>query len=272
MAALSISRAWDETKQVIARDGKLVSSVALALIVLPATILGLVAPPMPLSGEAPPGWVRLVSMIVALIGIAGQIAVIRLALQPPIFVKDAIDHGLKRLLPAFAALIIFGFVCALLLLPVFLVIAGPESLEAAASGIVHPDVARALLVVMFLFVLIGARFQLIMPIASAEPIGPIKIIKRSWQLSKGHYWRLLAFVILTLLLALIVVLYIGTILGGSLVSAAFGQIDQFSVGALIAGLISGVAQAAFSVVISVMLARIYVQLAGAEVSVPSSGT
>jgi len=272
MAGLSISRAWDETKAVLARDGKLVTSVALALIVLPAMIFDLIAPPTQLSGEEPPSWVRLVSMIVALIGIAGQVAIIRLALQPPILVKDAIEHGFKRLLPAFAALILFGFVCALLLMPVFLGIAGTESLQAAASGAVPPEVARALLVVMALFVIIGARFQLIMPIASAEPIGPIKMLKRSWQLSKGHYWRLLAFVILTLVLALIVVLYIGTILGGSLVSAAFGQIDQFSVGALIAGLISGVAQAAFSVVISVMLARIYVQLAGAEVGVPNTGT
>lgn len=273
MTGLSISRAWDETKQVIARDGKLVTSVALALIVLPATILGLVAPPTTLSGEDPPGWVRLISMIVALFGIAGQIAVIRLALDPPILVKDAIAHGFRRLLPAFVALMLFGIALALVMLPVFLLLAGPDALKAAAAGTVRPEVGGALLVVLLLFVLVGARFQLIMPVASAEPIGPIKVLRRSWQLSKGRYWRLLAFVILTLILALIVVLYIGQVLGGSLVGAAFGDVDQFSLGALIAGLIGGVAQAAFSVVVSLMLARIYAQCAGtAEASVPSSGT
>ena len=40
MRRLSISRAWEETKSVIARDGRLLVSVALALVVLPQTIMG----------------------------------------------------------------------------------------------------------------------------------------------------------------------------------------------------------------------------------------
>jgi len=44
---LSISRAWDETREIFRRDGGLLVSVALALIVLPAIVVGIVAPPEP---------------------------------------------------------------------------------------------------------------------------------------------------------------------------------------------------------------------------------
>ena len=39
MAKLSISQAWDETRLILARDGKLIAAVALALFVLPGIVL-----------------------------------------------------------------------------------------------------------------------------------------------------------------------------------------------------------------------------------------
>ena len=271
MARLSISKAWDETRMILARDGKLLVSVALALIVLPAAILGLLNPP--LARDDPPGWLQVVSLVVALIGIAGQIAVIRLALASPTVVGDAVAHAFKRLLPVFAALLLFAFTVALVLTPLFIALAGLDSLRAAAAGKITPAAGRAALVMVILVVLLVARFQLITPVGTAEPIGPIKILKRCWEISTGHYWRLLAFVVLTLFLVLVVVLFLGQIMGAVLVGSLVGEISQFSLGALIAGLISGTAQGAFSVVISVMIARIYTQLAGGEVevSVPPSG-
>ena len=44
MANLSISAAWDQSKVILARDGKLLASVALALVALPALVTGLVSP------------------------------------------------------------------------------------------------------------------------------------------------------------------------------------------------------------------------------------
>ena len=271
MAGLSISKAWDETRAILARDGKLLVSVALALIVLPAVVLGLLAPP--LASEAPPAWIQVVSMVVALLGIAGQIAVIRLALGSRTVVGEAIAHAFKRLLPTIVAILLIAFAFAIVALPIFLLLAPLESIEAAAAGRVGPEIGRAMLIVFFLLLLIGARFQLITPVGAAEPIGPIKILQRSWAISKGHYWRLLAFLVITLVLVLIIVLYIGQVMGAVLVGALIGKIFPFSLGALIAGLISGLAQGAFSVVISVMIARIYTQLAGGaiEASVPHSG-
>lgn len=271
MAALSISKAWDETKKIVNRDGKLLVSVALALIVFPAAVLGLLSPP--LATEAPPKWVQLVSLVVGLVGIAGQIALIRLALFPATVVGDAIASGFRRLLPTFVALVLVILGLVLLLLPIFVLIAGTGSFDAAAAGKVTPEAGRALLLVLLLGFLAIARFQLITPVGGAEEIGPIRILIRSWELSKGHYGRLLAFVGLTLLLLLIIVLFLGQILGTLLVGSVAGEIAPFSLGALVAGLIAGVAQGAFSILVSVMIARIYAQLAGrvVEPSVPSSG-
>lgn len=275
MAKLSISKAWDETRDVLRRDGKLITSVALALIVLPQAIAAMAAPPPILSDAGPPSWMPLLTLLVALIGLVGQIAVIRLALGPATSVREAIARGLKRLLPAFVALLLFGIALAILMLPLLLLMVSPAEMQAVAGGQNSPAAARAILVALVLVVLIGVRFQMVMPVATAEEVGPIRILKRSWATTKGHYWRLLAFLLIVLLVAVIVVLFVGQIMGGILAKMLFGDIEPFAVAALFAGLISAIVQAAFSAVVSVMLARMYVQLAGgspAETSVPSSGT
>ena len=44
MQALSISRAWEESRALLLRDGKLYAAVALALISLPTAVAALVNP------------------------------------------------------------------------------------------------------------------------------------------------------------------------------------------------------------------------------------
>ena len=99
------------------------------------------------------------------------------------------------------------------------------------------------------------------------------ILKRSWGLTAGHYWPLFG-VELLLLIAAVVLLLSAQFVGGG-IAEAIGEIRPFSLSALILSAFMGVAQAVFTVLASVMLARIYVQLSGlahADVSVPSSGT
>lgn len=273
MSRLSISSAWEQTKAILARDGKLITNVALALVVLPVAIGALVAPPPTLSDSDPVAPMPLLNLVVAIIGIAGQLAIMRLALSSAT-VGGAIGHGFRRVLPAFLALILFGMAMAVIVVPLMILLVGPEGLDALRAGSPPPPgTAGVVLLIIALVVAVAARFQLILPSAAAESGGPIRLLKRSWQLSKGHYWRLLAFVLLSMVVAFIVVLFIGQVMGALLVRSMFGSAEPFSVGALAIGLIVGLAQAAFTVVISVMLARIYAQIAGgdsAEVSVPTS--
>lgn len=274
MTAFSISRAWDETKAAIAADGRLFAIVAAALLLLPQAILAVVAPPEELSGVAPPGWVNLLAIAAALIGIIAQIAIIRLAQLPGSSVGEAISHGLKRLLPVIGALLLLVIALFLLAVPLMLLLGGFGALEGAGTGAMARSAVLAAAIILILAILVGPRLLMIMPVATAEPGGPVHVLKRSWSLSAGHYFRLLAFVLL-ILVAAVVIVGVTQLVGGSVLALMFGELRPLSVGALLYGLVFGAFQAAFGVVITVMLARIYVQLTGREaldVTVPRTGT
>src|SRR5206468_4861024 len=96
MRDLSISRAWDETKAIIARDGRLFLSIALALVALPAAVTGAIRPDGMADGMTPV-WVDLILIVASLIALAGQLALIRLALGPSVTVGAAVRHGFARM-------------------------------------------------------------------------------------------------------------------------------------------------------------------------------
>jgi len=100
---LSLSRAWDETKNVLARDGKLIAAVGLALVVFPQTLAGLFAPQEGQDAARGSMWVLTLSIIVAIVA---QAALNRLAIGPSTTVGEAIRRAFRRtpaLLAAFAA-------------------------------------------------------------------------------------------------------------------------------------------------------------------------
>src|SRR3954453_17946139 len=100
MAGLSLSKAWDDTRDIFVRDGGLLISVALALFVFPETIVGLLMPPVGTTMSVPG---RAIWIIGALIGLLGQLALVRLALGPSTTVGDSIRHGARRFLPTVGA-------------------------------------------------------------------------------------------------------------------------------------------------------------------------
>ena len=267
MSSLSIGKAWDEARQILARDGRLITSISLALILIPQALAGVIVPPPNLSGVDPPAWMPLITILVLCAGIVGQIAIIRLALGPTASVGEAINHGLRRFLTALAALILFGAALALLLTPLFMLIAGADAVQAIAAGRSSPRGGGALLLILLLIVLISARFQLMLPIASSEPGGPIRVLKRSWAITAGHYWKLLGFIALVLLAAIIVLLT-AQVLGGIIAKLALGEVQPFSLSALVVALIAAAAQTAVTTVLSTLLARIYAQLAAPIAGVP----
>ena len=275
MAALSISRAWDETKARIASDGRLITIVAAATLLLPQAVVTVIAPPETLSGEQAGGLINLLMLIAALVGMIGQIAIIRMALVHAAGVGESIQHGVRRFFPAFVAAFILVVAMFVILVPVIILLTGAADLESVESGAMSPAVGLAVMLMLLLAIFIGVRFLLLMPVATAENGGPIHILKRSWSLSSGHYLRLLGFMFLILVAAIIVVITVQFV-GGAIVAAVFaGDVRPLSLGALLYALLFGAVQAAFAAVLSIMLARIYVQLAGEDagrVSVPRSGT
>ena len=265
MAKMSLSRAWDETREVARRDGKLISAVALAMFFLPGVVHGLVDPQAGAFPETTGGAVMMLA--VGLVALVGQLAIIRMALGARMTVGEAIGHGARRVPSYLAAGLIWA---GPLILAGYLVGVevwqSPESATGAKAG--------AALLILITLMVVGIRMMMTSPVATAEPAGPLTIVKRSWQLTSGHWWRLFALICIFLLVMIIVTGALGAVLG-ILSRIFFDPTEPMTVGALFVAAATQLVSAIFTTALLIMLARIYAQLSGqghAGVSVPSSGT
>ena len=266
MSRLSLSRAWDESKEILARDGGLLTAVALALLVLPEVVVGVISPPSVMSQSATG---RLISIVAAFVGVIGQLAIVRLALGPSTTVGQAIAHGARRFPATLGALFILIIAMAIVVIPVLVVLMMTGVIAMPVEGQTPPQsFAMALLCIVVAALFLAVKLIMTVPVASAEQVGPLTILKRSWKLTSGHYWPLFAAEIL-LMIAALALLLSAQFVGGA-IAAALGEIEPFSVSALVLSLFMGAGQAVFTVIASVMLARIYVQLASTGDAAASS--
>jgi|tagenome__1003787_1003787.scaffolds.fasta_scaffold20853552_2 hypothetical protein len=288
MRALSLSQAWDDTKAIITRDGRLFASVALALVALPAVIEGLISPRG--MDSAAPWWVDAIMIVTSLIALAGQLALIRLALGPSITVGGAIAHGVRRM-PIYllaAILIVIAMFIAAMPFAIVLTLMG---VPLPASGVpATPPAVVAALLYLVLICFVAVRMLMSAPVTSAEDVAILKrtlqligrhrwlllffpvvflyvvlvvILKRSWDLTAGNWWRLFAFFALFLIAAIALVGGLGAAIG-VVVRLLVGPITPLSTGALVVALVQALFNTIVTTCLAVMLARIYVQLSSRE--------
>src|SRR5512146_1228324 len=267
MPKLSLSRAWEESMAVLARDGRLFVAVALALFVLPGLVLDVSMPDV-VAGQFPPAgpWIA-IGLVALLIWLVGQLAVIRLAMEPHVAVGEAIMHALKRLVS-------YALSAFLWLVPILIL--GSVLSAFLEVNRAHPSVAVAvaLIVLTVVAVFLAVRLMLSSAVASTEEVGPLGILQRSWNLTRGNWWRLFAFVLLFWIGALCLLWAVESV-AGVVVRLAIEDSGPRSLGGLLISIISQLISALLSVACFVMLARIYAQLSGTgapQASVPSSGT
>lgn len=263
MADVSISRAWDESKAIIARDGKLLVTLALALIGLPSLISAILAPETESGAERDP-LTLLVMLVGGIVAIAGQLAIARMALSPSTTVGGAIRHGFRRLLPQLGALLLMVGGAVLILLP-FVLLAQAWGAEFTAEGPRNWSGSLTLLALLLVgvFIYFGVRLMLTTPVAAAEQGGAVMIIKRSWELTRGRFWRLFGFLVAILIAIIIISVAIGAAFGVA-IATFLGPIEPMSASALAIGLLQALINAAFTTLFVVMLVRIYAQASGRE--------
>jgi len=272
MRGLSISAAWDETKAILARDGQLLLTVAVALVALPTAINSLINP-SGVNSTSTPWWIDLIAVIASLIALAGQLALIRLAIGPSVTVGSAIAHGLRRMPIYFVSVFIVLIGLVIIAVPLIMLLSA-LGVPVGTKGV--PPSPPTIIIGLFYFALIcffGVRLILSSPVASAEDRGPIAILTRSWHLTSGYWWPLFGFVLVILIGAIVLLLAVGSAVG-VVIGLLLGAIQPMSAAALVLALIQSLVSAAITTLFAVMLARIYVQLAGdsdAQISVPSSG-
>jgi hypothetical protein len=271
MRGLSISKAWDETKAIVGRDGQLFVAVALALVALPTAVTGVISPSS-MADTDTALWMDVLIIAASLIALAGQLALIRLAIGPSITVGAAIGHGLRRMPIYFLAVLLVCLALAVAAIPLAFILAAAGVQVDPAKPAWSPALAIGALAYLALFCFVGVRMLMAAPAASAEHVGPIATLRRSWTLTGGHWWQLFGFLMMFFIGAIVLLLAISSALGLA-VTVAIGPVKPMSASALIVALVQSLASAAVSTLFAVMLARIYVQLAGgAQASVPTSGT
>lgn len=269
MAKASISKAWDETRQVLSQEAGILTSLALALLILPSTIIG-TAVPTALTGTADPdSTTLLLAAVVLLIGLLARITFARIAIGPPTTVGGAIRLAVGRLGMAILAFLLFFVPLGLLMVPVLFPVLANRSQP-------PPGASLAFVVLLVIAFALGVRLlTMVIPAAAADRLGPLALLKASWRLTKGSWWRLAGFVILFFVAATVASQAMVWVLGGILIVAT-GELQPFTLGALILAAALALVGSIFAVIFAVMIARIYVQLAGpaggAEVTVPNSGT
>jgi len=274
MAALSISKAWEESKVRIAADGRLMAIVAAALIVFPGLIVEVISPS---SIRTQSTFLEsILFLISSLLALVGQLSIIRLAIAPSVSVGEAIGHGARRM-PIYllaAILLTIAFILALIPFGVAAYAAGVPFDRSSEQVFLQSPVALLLsLLYLALLICIAIRMLMSSPVASEEEAGPVQILRRSWELTRGHWWRLFGFMIMFILGALILIAAVNW--GVTAVAVIlFGPVEPMSVSALLIGLFDSVVNGVVTTILAVMLARIYLQLTGraaVAVSAPRSG-
>jgi glycerophosphoryl diester phosphodiesterase family protein len=272
---LSITKAWDEASAFVRQDAGTLFLIAFALMTLPGIILQVIAgryvgTSLQFTADSPPDfgpWLAALPIILlmlvpaVLLSVWGHLTINLLALRREAVIGSALGHAARRILPLIGAwlLLLIAFVVPIALL---------FGLGFAAIGTGRIGLVVLLFLILWLAAIFFAiRLILVTPVAAAETLGPIGIIRRSWQLTAGHFWRLLGFFVLIVIVFAVLGAVVGALAGIVVTLAAGGPPQPGSVSALIIQLVTGVLQAVFVTYFAVMIARIYAQLSGNAASV-----
>ena len=265
---LSIGTAWAEAAAFVRSERRLLAPVVLGLIMVPAVVASMVQPQVAPGAKPEAGSWMIVTLLMLLTMVIGQLAIALLANGWRGSVGEAIRRAAKR----FPTLILAGLA---VIVPMFVLLTLVFMLMGVTGGaggqLSQASIGRASLPLMLLFIVaalfVGVRLLPLIPVIAASDRGPIAALKRSFQMTRGHFWKLLGFVLLLTIAFAVAAVAISAVTG-SLVMLAFGRPEEWSVSLLLIALIGGLIQALFVTIYSAMLARIAVQLEDA----PTSGT
>jgi hypothetical protein len=253
MARLSITTAWNESALFVRREARLLFPIAFLLVSLPGLVLRLAMPAVEPGQATPPGFWLLLLPVALSLGLIGTLALSFLALRPGASVGEALRRGGRRFLLLLAA-ILLAVVGPTLAAALLLAAAGPGS---GAAGARADALLLSLLIIPF--VALWVRLMLMTPVAAVEDVGPVRIIQRSWALTRGHFWKLLGFVLLSAI-AVLVLLFAVSATGGILIFLVAGPPRPDSFAMMLVLLLAALLQAAISALFATLTARIYAQL------------
>lgn len=267
MPNLSISKAWEETAAFIQRETRLLVPLALALLFLPSVLVALAAPRGKADLDGSPLNIALF-LIELLAGVVGQIAIARLALGHREPLGEIIGHSARRL-PALLGAALLVMLPLSFALAAALGAAGVVTQKgSAANPVAGTLLLLAMIVLLVALIIVVTRFLLTTAAAAVEPGGPIRLIKRGFELTRGQVLRLLGTALLFVIGGGIATIALASIVGLG-VMLTLGKPEPWTVAALLIALAGSAAQALFATLFTTCFARLYAQRT-AVAGVPSS--
>ena len=191
-------------------------------------------------------WLLALSVLLSIFGYLSLLSLLRGEQRPT--VGQALKTALVGLVPAIAAYAICIVVLSLA--------AGILLGVGTASGSLAVSFVAITLAVALCFY--GAvKVSLAGPVIAIDKVlNPLRILSRSWQLTRGNGLRLFVFYILLVITYAVLVLVLGIVVGA--LTVALGQ----SVGQIVSALLTGLMSAVATTVFVAILAAVHRQLSG----------
>ena len=191
-------------------------------------------------------WLLALVVLAQIVGFLALLALLRDSSRPT--VGEALKTGVVGLLPAFGAYILLTIGLSLVI-GVFLVLAG-----ALGSGVFGALIG---IVAFVLIVYIGVKVSLSGPVIAIDRVfNPVRVLTRSWQLTKGNSFRLFLFYMLLGIVYLIVSMLLVPFIGA--VTLMLGP----DAALMVSGVFSGLLSAVVGVVMVAIIASVHRQLSG----------
>lgn len=256
-----MSAAWRDAMTMVSANREVLLVVAGIFFFLPSSVLGfaigdvqeaMLADPenarrVMLSVYSSWSWLIALAALVTAVGYLALLALLRDHRRPT--VGEAIKTGLIGLLPAIGTYILLAFGVGL----VFAV------LVAVAAAVGSPGVSFVLgTIAVILAAYVMVKVSLSGPVIAIDKVyNPLKVLARSWRLTKGNSVRLFLFYLLLFIAYFVIALVVSAVIG--LLVVAVGSAIGVPLNAIVSALISAVV----TVIFVAVLAAIHRQLGAA---------
>ena len=260
MAKLDTNAAWQEASAIVSANREVLLALAGVFFMLPSLALSVIAgEPEMIPGMKPQQmmaameafyakswWIALLSAAVQIVGMMAMLTLMRDRSRPT--VGEAIRGGLPGALSYLATQ--------------FVVVVGLSLVGGVLIGIaavISPALAVGV-VLLFAVAMIFVLFRLILvaPVIAVEGVrNPLSAMIRSWRLTQGNFWRILAFLLLILILFAVVVGILMMIVGLILALVSSGEPQR-----IVAAVFSSALGAVGVVYFAGVIAAIHRQLGG----------
>lgn len=264
---ITMSSVWDRTTEVISGRAGMLAGIAALTVWAPAIVSQLIgaavrgSPPVTTPGNSL--IMLLVTLVVVVLAIWGQLALIAAASDPAVHRADAFRLAAPRIPTAIGLVFLLGFLAFLLFIPAAAILArGGVSMAALRAGVVPtvPPSTSGLLLIYFIALLIfglwlNARLSLLMPVVLHERAG-IGSYARSFALTRGLTWRLIGVVLLFGIVTLVVLFATQAVLG--IIFRLILGAPHLGLAAFLTSLFTTAVSSAATVVFAVFFAQLYV--------------